>query len=116
MRRCAPPSSTTDATRSPRPRRTSGSAGCPCGSASAVGRVPSPEQRSEATPYSGAAVLERVAELPGGPELLRVAAGRGDVELVGGATRDLLLGTRPRELDVVVGTDAHGLARELADA
>jgi tRNA nucleotidyltransferase (CCA-adding enzyme) len=81
-----------------------------------VGRGPSPQQGSEAARYSGAAVLERVGELPGGPELLRVAAARGDVELVGGATRDLLLGSRPRELDVVVGTGADGLARELADA
>ena len=81
-----------------------------------MGRGLSPEQGSEAAPYSGAAVLERVGELPGGPELLRVAAGRGDVELVGGATRDLLLGNTPRELDVVVDTGADGFARELADA
>jgi tRNA nucleotidyltransferase (CCA-adding enzyme) len=81
-----------------------------------VGRGPSREQGSGAARYSGAAVLERVGELPGGPELLRVAAGREDVELVGGATRDLLLGTRPRELDVVVDTGADALAGELADA
>jgi tRNA nucleotidyltransferase (CCA-adding enzyme) len=50
-------------------------------------------------------VLERLRELPGGPELLRLAEGRNDVviELVGGAVRDLLLGRTPRELDVTVG-------------
>ena len=39
-----------------------------------------------------AAVIERLRELPGGPELLELARGRDDVELVGGAVRDLLLG------------------------
>jgi tRNA nucleotidyltransferase (CCA-adding enzyme) len=48
-------------------------------------------------------VLEQLRGLPGGAALLDVAAGREDVELVGGAVRDLLLGRRPRELDVVVG-------------
>ena len=62
----------------------------------------------------GARVLERLAEQPGGPELLEVAAAREDVELVGGAVRDLLLGRAPRELDVVVADDAPGLARALA--
>src|SRR2546423_14502905 len=95
MRRCVRPSSPTAAQRSPRPRRTSASAACRCGSTSAMGRGPSPQQGSDAARYSGAAVLERVGELPGGPELLRVAAARGDVELVGGATRDLTLVNRP---------------------
>src|SRR5271165_4986360 len=62
----------------------------------------------------GEAVLERVRELPGGAELLDLAAGRDDVELVGGATRDLLLGRTPRELDVVVGGDAASFASDLA--
>ena len=48
-------------------------------------------------------VLERLQGLPGGEALLEVAAERDDVELVGGAVRDLLLGREPRELDVVVG-------------
>ncbi len=48
-------------------------------------------------------VLERLRGLPGGEALLEVAAKRDDVELVGGAVRDLLLGREPRELDVVVG-------------
>jgi tRNA nucleotidyltransferase (CCA-adding enzyme) len=44
--------------------------------------------------------LERLPALPGGSELL--AAAQPGVHLVGGAVRDLLMGTRPRELDVVV--------------
>jgi tRNA nucleotidyltransferase (CCA-adding enzyme) len=59
-------------------------------------------------------VLERLAGLPGGPELLAQARRREDVALVGGAVRDLLLGHWPRELDVTVAADAAGLARELA--
>jgi tRNA nucleotidyltransferase (CCA-adding enzyme) len=67
-------------------------------------------------------VLERLHRLPGGEALLEVAAERGDVELVGGAVRDLLLGATPRELDVVVGggeaasfaTEAALFAAELA--
>jgi tRNA nucleotidyltransferase (CCA-adding enzyme) len=64
----------------------------------------------------GARVLERVRRLPGGPELLELARGRDDVELVGGATRDLLLGQAPRELDVVVGEGAARFAGELSRA
>jgi len=59
-------------------------------------------------------VLERLHHLPGGKALLELAAGRDDVELVGGAVRDLLLGHTPRELDVVVADDAIGFAGELA--
>jgi len=66
-------------------------------------------------------VIERLPGLPGGEALLEVAAGREDVELVGGAVRDLLLGRTPRELDVVVGgkdasfaDDAALFAKELA--
>ena len=59
-------------------------------------------------------VLERLRELPGGPQLLDLAAGRDDVELVGGATRDMLLGRTPRELDVVVAADAASFAGDLA--
>jgi tRNA nucleotidyltransferase (CCA-adding enzyme) len=64
----------------------------------------------------GETVLERVGELPGGRELLDLAAGRDDVELVGGAVRDVLLGRTPRELDVVLAGDASAFARELASA
>ncbi|MEA2334041.1 MAG: hypothetical protein QOG40_531 [Solirubrobacteraceae bacterium] len=63
---------------------------------------------------SGPAVLERLHELPGGPELLDLAAGREDVELIGGAVRDLLLGRDPRELDVVVDGTAEAFAEKIA--
>lgn len=56
-------------------------------------------------------VLERLHWLPGGEALLKVVAERGDVELVGGAVRDLLLGREPRELDVVVSGEGVPFAR-----
>lgn len=59
-------------------------------------------------------VLHRLSGLPGGPELLAQARRRGDVALVGGAVRDILLGHWPRELDVTVRAGAAELARELA--
>ena len=62
----------------------------------------------------GDAVLERLAEQPGGRELLEVARERADVALVGGAVRDLLLERAPRELDVVVGGDATSVVSSLA--
>jgi tRNA nucleotidyltransferase (CCA-adding enzyme) len=52
----------------------------------------------------GHEVLMRLREQPGGRELLDLARGRDDVELVGGAVRDLMLGRDPRELDVTVGS------------
>jgi tRNA nucleotidyltransferase (CCA-adding enzyme) len=61
----------------------------------------------------GDELLAAVAARPGGPELLAFARARGDVALVGGATRDLLLGREPRELDVVVAGDAAAFAEEL---
>jgi tRNA nucleotidyltransferase (CCA-adding enzyme) len=70
---------------------------------------------SEATSLrTGAEVLEALQDQPGGQQLLELADGRDDVELVGGAVRDLLLGRAPRELDVVVGEDAAAFADELA--
>ncbi len=63
----------------------------------------------------GEAVLAALRELPGGRELLELARQRADVELVGGAVRDLLLGREPRELDVIVEGAAPAFARELAD-
>jgi tRNA nucleotidyltransferase (CCA-adding enzyme) len=66
------------------------------------------------TPYTSEQALERLAELPGGPELTELGARRGDLALVGGAVRDLLLGRTPRELDVVVDENALQLAEELA--
>lgn len=65
-------------------------------------------------PAEGVDVLERLRELPGGRVLLELACGRADVELVGGAVRDLLLGRSPRELDVVVDGAADAFARRIA--
>jgi len=62
----------------------------------------------------GTVVVERVAEQPGGRELLAVAEERPDVALVGGAVRDLLLERTPRELDVVVSGDVASVVAELA--
>jgi tRNA nucleotidyltransferase (CCA-adding enzyme) len=64
----------------------------------------------------GRVVLERLRELPGGPQLLELADARTDVELIGGASRDLLLGRAPRELDVVVADDAPAFAAALASS
>jgi len=64
----------------------------------------------------GETVLARVHELPGGAQLLCAVADREDAELIGGATRDLLLARTPKELDVVVESGAEPLARELATA
>jgi len=63
----------------------------------------------------GEAALERLQELPGGPELLATARRHGGVELVGGAVRDLLLGRSPRELDVLVVGDVDPIADDLAE-
>jgi tRNA nucleotidyltransferase (CCA-adding enzyme) len=64
----------------------------------------------------GRAVIERLRELPGGPPLLELAEQREDVELIGGATRDLLLGRSPRELDVVVDGEAEAFGDQLASS
>jgi tRNA nucleotidyltransferase (CCA-adding enzyme) len=66
------------------------------------------------TPAAARTVLERLPHLPGGRELLDLAASHSDVDLVGGAVRDLLLGRTPRELDVVVDADAGAFAEALA--
>jgi tRNA nucleotidyltransferase (CCA-adding enzyme) len=68
-------------------------------------------------PPDSTAVLERLRKLPGGRELLELAEGRADIELIGGSVRDLLLDARgtPRELDVVVAHDSAGLAGSLAE-
>jgi tRNA nucleotidyltransferase (CCA-adding enzyme) len=79
------------------------------------------EQRLDGTANSpahdGAALLERVRELPGGSELLAAAEKHeGRVELVGGAVRDIMLGLLPRELDVIVETGVERLAGALTEA
>jgi tRNA nucleotidyltransferase (CCA-adding enzyme) len=56
-------------------------------------------------------LLERLRARPGGPRLLAAAA--PGVYLVGGAVRDLMLGERPRELDVVVEMEIEGLLAAL---
>lgn len=63
----------------------------------------------------GQALIERVRQLPGGAELLQLASAREDIELVGGAARDLLLGITPRELDVVVDGEAEALAEKMIE-
>jgi tRNA nucleotidyltransferase (CCA-adding enzyme) len=62
----------------------------------------------------GRDVLEALRAVPGGVELLSLAAARDDVAIVGGAVRDLLRRRAPRELDVVVASDAETFALELA--
>lgn len=60
-------------------------------------------------------VLELLSKQPGGRELRKLAEARsGEVALIGGAVRDMLLGRAPRELDVVVEDDAQGFAGDLA--
>jgi len=59
-------------------------------------------------------VLEALAALPGGPELLAAGERHDDAALIGGAVRDLLLERPPRELDVVLSDEVEPLARELA--
>lgn len=71
-----------------------------------------PAARGE-RPASGGEVVSGLRAFPGGRELLELAAGREDVELVGGAVRDLLLGRTPRELDVVVAGDVDSFAEAL---
>jgi tRNA nucleotidyltransferase (CCA-adding enzyme) len=63
----------------------------------------------------GTIVLDRLHSLPGGPELVSLAHERGGgIELVGGAVRDLMLGGRPRELDVIVSSEVEQVARAFA--
>ncbi len=64
---------------------------------------------------AGEKLLAALAARPGGSELLALAAGRDDLALIGGATRDLLLGLEPRELDVIVDGGAGTLAEQLAE-
>jgi tRNA nucleotidyltransferase (CCA-adding enzyme) len=60
-------------------------------------------------------ILEQLSKQPGGRELRKLAEARaGEVALIGGAVRDMLLGRVPRELDIVVEDDAHGFADDLA--
>ena len=64
--------------------------------------LPSPEE-----------LLERVRSLPAGAPLMELLAGANDVYLVGGAVRDLLLGGRPLDLDLLVEGDPDAVADRL---
>lgn len=63
-----------------------------------------------------AELLERVRALPAARPLLAHLGSADGVYLVGGAVRDLLLGGRPFDLDLVVETDAAALAGTLGGA
>ncbi len=58
-------------------------------------------------------LLERLAELPAARPLLEASGDSEGVYLVGGAVRDLLLGTEPLDLDVVVEGDPERVLRAL---
>jgi tRNA nucleotidyltransferase (CCA-adding enzyme) len=60
------------------------------------------------------AVLQELARTEAGRALAELADRQAGVWVVGGAVRDVLLGRRPREIDVVVEGDATALARRLA--
>jgi tRNA nucleotidyltransferase (CCA-adding enzyme) len=73
------------------------------------------EEQISVSGSDGAMVLERLPGLAGGSELLAAATEHdGSVELVGGAVRDIMLGSRPRELDVIVESGVERLAQALA--
>jgi tRNA nucleotidyltransferase (CCA-adding enzyme) len=61
-------------------------------------------------------VLARLRALPAARTLLQRLSGVEGVYLVGGAVRDLLLGGRPADLDLVVEGDAAAIARRLDGA
>lgn len=61
-------------------------------------------------------LIEEVKALPAAGPLLEALADAEGVYLVGGAVRDLLLGRRPHELDLVVDGDAAALAGRLGRA
>jgi tRNA nucleotidyltransferase (CCA-adding enzyme) len=61
----------------------------------------------------GEELIARVSALPAAAPLLPRLAERSGVHLVGGAVRDLLMGGRPYDLDLVVEDDPVALARSL---
>jgi tRNA nucleotidyltransferase (CCA-adding enzyme) len=68
-----------------------------------------------APPQSDVDILEQLCDQPGGRELCKLAeTRRGEVALIGGAVRDMLLERAPRELDVVIEEDARRFAGDLA--
>jgi tRNA nucleotidyltransferase (CCA-adding enzyme) len=67
-------------------------------------------------PVDGHALLERLAELPRGRDVLQAADGMAGVYLVGGAVRDLALGRAPHEIDLAVEGDPDPLLAALGGA
>jgi tRNA nucleotidyltransferase (CCA-adding enzyme) len=61
-------------------------------------------------------MLARLRDLPAAQPLLGRLNGHASVYVVGGAVRDLLLGGRPYDLDLVVEGDAAAFARSLGGA
>ena len=59
--------------------------------------------------------IEALRELPRAAEVFDALGGVPDVHAVGGAVRDVLLGRRPSEIDLVVVGDATELAREVGE-
>jgi tRNA nucleotidyltransferase (CCA-adding enzyme) len=71
--------------------------------------------RAGTATLDGQAIVARLRELAGGPELLAAAKQHsGGVELVGGAVRDIALDRVPRELDAIVISGVEQLASTLA--
>lgn len=71
-------------------------------------------QALQLDPGDADSLLDAINALPGAGVLLDAVRESGaDAHLVGGATRDLLLGRRPRELDVVVDGDPAPLLETL---
>jgi tRNA nucleotidyltransferase (CCA-adding enzyme) len=62
-----------------------------------------------------AELRERIRALPGMDRLLPALDGLPPAYLVGGAVRDLMLGTLSPDLDIAVEADAHAAARALAE-
>jgi tRNA nucleotidyltransferase (CCA-adding enzyme) len=62
---------------------------------------------------TGQTVLDALDAIPAGRTLRAAAADLAGVHVVGGAVRDLLVGTSPRELDVVVDGDPADLIARL---
>lgn len=67
-------------------------------------------------PHDPATALEILPASAPGRALLDVAERTPGMWIVGGTVRDVLLGRRPRELDVIVEGDAVAVAREIAGA
>lgn len=63
----------------------------------------------------GPDVLAALRRLPGASRVLDALSAEAGVHVVGGAVRDVLLGSEPSEVDLVVIGNAPALARRLAD-